>query len=169
MDTRKLIVKHGEGAASDVYYTVDENGVCVTGWMPKADAEEIARRWNAFPLYENALRQITKGEGRFSTNQLSHAANTIEDMRTLAVEALNEVAYREGVVIENFRLEEDPKPYTVVLSSAEPDAEITQRHVMTLNEHDAASSARIMEPRPRESEKWFVIAIYEGHLENLIK
>lgn len=37
---------------------------------------------------EQALRQIAKGEGRFSRDPLTHASNTIEDMKALAVAAL---------------------------------------------------------------------------------
>ena len=35
-----------------------------------------------------ALQEIVKGEGRFSTDRLTHAHNTIEDMISLATEAL---------------------------------------------------------------------------------
>lgn len=38
-------------------------------------------------LYE-ALCHIAKAEGRFSTDPLTHAENTIEDMRQLAKDAL---------------------------------------------------------------------------------
>jgi hypothetical protein len=35
-----------------------------------------------------ALKEIAKGEGRFSHDPLTHAANTIDDMKALAVAAL---------------------------------------------------------------------------------
>ncbi len=35
-----------------------------------------------------ALEQITKGEGRFSMDHLTHASNTIDDMKAIAREAL---------------------------------------------------------------------------------
>ena len=37
---------------------------------------------------EDALTQITYGEGRYSSDQLTHAENTIEDMIGLAEAAL---------------------------------------------------------------------------------
>jgi len=39
---------------------------------------------------EEALREIAKGEGRFSLDQLEHASNTIDAMKLLAIEALGE-------------------------------------------------------------------------------
>lgn len=39
------------------------------------------------PLVE-ALKQITKGEGRFSEDHLTHCENTVEDMKKLAREAV---------------------------------------------------------------------------------
>lgn len=39
-----------------------------------------------------ALKEIRKGEGRFSTDNLVHASNTIEDMIGLATKALEEYA-----------------------------------------------------------------------------
>lgn len=35
-----------------------------------------------------ALKEIAKGEGRFSRDPLEHAANTIEDMKALALAAI---------------------------------------------------------------------------------
>lgn len=45
---------------------------------------------NKYVMYE-ALEQIAKGEGRFSRDHLTHAENTIEDMKALAEQALAEV------------------------------------------------------------------------------
>ncbi len=42
-----------------------------------------------------ALREIAKGEGRFSVDRLEHAENTIEDMKALALRALAAVDARE--------------------------------------------------------------------------
>ena len=39
-------------------------------------------------LLRDALRQISYGEGRYNSDQLTHAENTIEDMIALAKEAL---------------------------------------------------------------------------------
>lgn len=35
-----------------------------------------------------ALKEISQGAGRYDTDQLKHASNTIEDMKQLALEAL---------------------------------------------------------------------------------
>jgi hypothetical protein len=42
-----------------------------------------------------ALEKIAKGEGRFSRDQLTHASNTIEDMKAIAEEALGRKAAGE--------------------------------------------------------------------------
>lgn len=36
-----------------------------------------------------ALKEISKGEGIYSTDKLKHAENTIEDMKKIAIDALN--------------------------------------------------------------------------------
>ncbi|MCJ7831327.1 MAG: hypothetical protein MUP86_02225 [Dehalococcoidia bacterium] len=41
----------------------------------------------ALPMLK-ALYQIVKGEGRFSRDPLTHASNTIEDMKALALAAI---------------------------------------------------------------------------------
>ncbi len=38
-----------------------------------------------------ALKKISKGEGRYSLDRLTHASNTIEDMQDVAIEALKSV------------------------------------------------------------------------------
>ncbi len=38
-------------------------------------------------MYE-ALKEISEGRGRYSRDELTHASNTIEDMKALAVQAL---------------------------------------------------------------------------------
>jgi len=38
----------------------------------------------------DALKEIAKGEGRYDTSKLQHASNTIEDMKKLAEDALNQ-------------------------------------------------------------------------------
>ena len=63
--------------------TDDEQGQLIAelvGNMHEA-ADEIER-------LRDALTQITYGEGRYNTDQLTHAENTIEDMIGLAEAAL---------------------------------------------------------------------------------
>lgn len=36
-----------------------------------------------------ALKEISKGEGLYSTDKLKHAENTIEDMKKIAIDAIN--------------------------------------------------------------------------------
>lgn len=46
------------------------------------------------PSYEElveSLRQIAKGEGRFSLDHMTHANNTIEDMKAIAEKILARV------------------------------------------------------------------------------
>ena len=40
---------------------------------------------------EEALRQIAKGEGPFSRDPLTHAANCVENMQKIAIDALQKV------------------------------------------------------------------------------
>jgi hypothetical protein len=49
-----------------------------------ANAQLIA----AAPEMYEALKQIAKGEGRYSQDPLTHASNTIDDMKELAKAAL---------------------------------------------------------------------------------
>ena len=51
-------------------------------------ANEIERLTNELREARAALQEIVKGEGRYSTDRMTHANNTIEDMIALAVEAL---------------------------------------------------------------------------------
>ena len=57
--------------------------------------EELEKRLdeNKYELYE-ALKEIRKGEGAFSRDHLTHAQNTIANMRDIAIEALAKI---EGV------------------------------------------------------------------------
>lgn len=50
---------------------------------------EVKGFFKGYYRLDKALVEISKGEGRFSTDQLTHANNTIEDMKALAVAALN--------------------------------------------------------------------------------
>ncbi len=64
-----------------------EDGRQIASVFPRdrtANANLIA----AAPVLYEALVQIAKGEGRFSRDPLTHASNTIEDMKLLAKSAL---------------------------------------------------------------------------------
>jgi hypothetical protein len=50
-------------------------------WKPEKVDPQMNR-------YKKALEEIAKGEGAFSRDHLTHAQNTIENMKRIAVEAL---------------------------------------------------------------------------------
>jgi len=54
--------------------------------------QELEKRLdeNKYAMYE-ALKQIARGEGRFSIDHLTHAENTIEAMLKIANEAIAKV------------------------------------------------------------------------------
>lgn len=47
-------------------------------------------------IAKKALRQIAKGEGRFSRDQYTFACNTIDDMKELAEGALDAIEYADA-------------------------------------------------------------------------
>ena len=51
-------------------------------------ADEIERLTDELREARAALQEIVKGEGRYSTDRMTHANNTIEDMIALAAAAL---------------------------------------------------------------------------------
>ena len=55
--------------------------------------EQLARQGEREKALREALEKITRREGRFSTDQLEHASNAVEDMAQVAEEAL--AAHRE--------------------------------------------------------------------------
>ena len=57
--------------------------------------EENESLCNRLVIAEKALREIKKGEGPFSRDHLKHATNTIEAMKELADEALNQIQEKE--------------------------------------------------------------------------
>ncbi len=50
---------------------------------------QVAELKEANERYRKALEEIREGYGRFSTDPFTHAVNTIDDMKALAVEALH--------------------------------------------------------------------------------
>lgn len=65
--------------------TADRTAACMALLDAHDRAEAAEARVRALVA---ALTQITKGEGRFSRDPLTHASNTIEDMIQLAERAL---------------------------------------------------------------------------------
>ena len=59
-------------------------------YMPDAHTAFIVRAVNAHEELVEALREIAKGAGPYSQDQLEHATNTIQAMKDLANEAIAE-------------------------------------------------------------------------------
>lgn len=55
-----------------------------------SDTDILEKTLNEHARYKTALEEIAKGEGPFSMDQLTHAGNTIDAMKGLAIEALKE-------------------------------------------------------------------------------
>jgi len=93
--------KIGPFPGNDIH---EEGNACIysdntSGGRPKellANAERIVACVNAcagidpaaIPALIEALERIERGEGRFSTDPLTHAANCIEDMKQIASTAI---------------------------------------------------------------------------------
>jgi hypothetical protein len=59
-----------------------------------------------------ALREITRREGRFSTDLLEHASNAVEDMAKKAIAALDELDEGYYLVKDGFYYRADSRGYT---------------------------------------------------------
>lgn len=46
--------------------------------------EDLLNQWLAAPDMYKTLEEIAEGKGRYSMDKLTHASNTIDDMRALA-------------------------------------------------------------------------------------
>jgi hypothetical protein len=57
---------------------------------------EIVTAVNAYDALLSALTEIAKGEGAFSTDQLTHATNCIENMKAIAKAAIAATAGEKG-------------------------------------------------------------------------
>ena len=81
---------------SDVIWIEDGNGRVVMHNSSVKDPEDqanaafIVRAVNAHEELVEALREIAKGAGPYSQDQLEHATNTIQAMKDLANEAIAE-------------------------------------------------------------------------------
>ena len=56
--------------------------------LQQSDCRLCLDAWDEIERLRDALTQISYGEGRYNTDQLTHAENTIEDMIGLAEAAL---------------------------------------------------------------------------------
>lgn len=66
----------------------DADGSTVCEPLTGDDAARIVHAVNAFPALVAALREIAKGEGAFSRDPLTHAANCLDSMKEIARAAL---------------------------------------------------------------------------------
>jgi hypothetical protein len=62
--------------------------------------DKVDWRIQVYPKLIEALREISKRKGRYSTDHLKHADNTIEDMAKVAVDALKEAGEALGPCFE---------------------------------------------------------------------
>jgi len=75
------------GAIATVHYSKTrkiEDG----GDPPLEEAKANAKLITAAPEMLEALKEISKGNGRYDMDKLKHASNTIEDMKELAISAI---------------------------------------------------------------------------------
>lgn len=87
MDTRKLKAQAYSFPTEGVGI-FDEASTEIASCNKLEEAEELVKRFNAYPKHVLAFQEIQRGEGPFSTDQLTHAGNTIEAMKQLAINAL---------------------------------------------------------------------------------
>lgn len=74
------LINHANATVNYTASLTDETYAAMRQWQSRC-MEQYVR------LYE-ALCNIVKAEGRFSTDPMTHAENTIEDMRQLAEDVL---------------------------------------------------------------------------------
>lgn len=59
--------------------------------IPEGTALDYIRRLESrIAKMEHALKEISEGKGRYSLDRLEHCSNTVEDMKLLALKALEE-------------------------------------------------------------------------------
>ena len=64
--------------------------------MKPVDPSVYRAALDRLDVAKKALKQIAKGEGRFSRDPLKHAENTIDDMKELADGALDAIEYADA-------------------------------------------------------------------------
>lgn len=64
--------------------------------MKPVDPEVYRAALDRLDIAKKALKQIGKGEGRFSRDQFEFACNTIDDMKELARGALDAIEYADA-------------------------------------------------------------------------
>lgn len=75
-----VIRKTGDECAAGEWETV-----CI---IKTADWNRLAKLFAAAPAMLEALKEISKGQGPFSRDQLTHADNCIDAMKALALDAI---------------------------------------------------------------------------------
>jgi hypothetical protein len=63
--------------------------------MKPVDPSVYRSALDRLDIAKKALKQIAKGEGRFSRDQFEFACNTIDDMKELAIGALDAIEYAD--------------------------------------------------------------------------
>ena len=90
------------------------------------DKQEIAAKDAEISRLVQALKQISKGEGRFAVDALTHASNTIEDMKATALTALQRAEAAEAKVETAYRVVDE------LNSTAESDSRRNEETIADL-------------------------------------
>lgn len=86
---------HGHFAILAPWHTKQTREAPTAAALPtpdRATAERAVTALNAHDELLAALREIAKGEGAYSMDPLTHAGNTIENMKELATDAIEKAA-----------------------------------------------------------------------------
>jgi len=170
MDTRKLTASEtfstGNEIVPEISFIIGTDSdfrVSVTAEMDEKDgdilsvAAELVKRWNAYPEAMELLRWVVQAatmQGPAGTTARILKAEVIARAEKLT-EGLDLLTILRAK--EKSEQVAEPKPYTVVFYS--PDGDVEQRHCTASEPEKADHIADGNE----------VIAIYEGHLKNLVK
>lgn len=69
------------------------------GWPLRIslNTAQVKRLWDESVKLWKALHEISKGEGPFSRDPLTHASNTIESMKQIAKDAIKDAIVSESI------------------------------------------------------------------------